>query len=133
MRNCLSSVNILPSAIQKELLVLAPDCQDPVGADISDCGRRASQRLSFDVAGSLFGTVGLDRSTAEWRLTGLDFGSREIHLQRLGIDSWSWCNLVRRFGSPFKRAAGGPGSLAVEATRRGQRYLHAPGSHLLAT
>jgi hypothetical protein len=54
-------------------------------------------------------------------------------LDRLGIDSTSWCDLVKNFGKLFKRAAGRLGSLANEASRRGVCYLHAPGAGLFAS
>ena len=52
-------------------------------------------------------------------------------LERLGLDGESWCDLVAQFGKLFKRAAGTADSLAKEAARRGQRYMHAPGLKLL--
>ena len=39
-----------------------------------------------------------------------------------------WCELVLKFGKLFKRAAGGPDSMNEEAKRRGQGWMHAPGS-----
>ena len=54
-------------------------------------------------------------------------------LDRLGIDSTSWCDLVKNFGKLFKRAAGRLDSLATEAARRGVGYLHAPGAGMFAT
>ena len=53
-------------------------------------------------------------------------------LERIGLDSSTWCELVHRFGRVFKRAAGTAESMAAEATRRGQHYLQSPGSLLLA-
>ena len=48
-------------------------------------------------------------------------------LERLGLDAVGWCDLVKKFGKLFKRAAGNATSLASEAARRGQNYLQAPG------
>lgn len=47
-------------------------------------------------------------------------------LVRLGVDSQQWCDLVKKFGRIFKRAAGTPEHLAQEAVRRGQVWLCAP-------
>ncbi len=44
-------------------------------------------------------------------------------LQRIGLDSHGWCDVVRKFGRIFTRAAGTPASLAGEACRRGQGWL----------
>ena len=52
-------------------------------------------------------------------------------LERLGLDAESWCDLVAQFGKLFKRAAGTADSLATEAARRGQRYMHAPGLKMM--
>ena len=53
-------------------------------------------------------------------------------LQRLGLDPVGWCDLVKKFGKLFKRAAGNADSLSSEAARRGQSYLQAPGVSLLS-
>jgi hypothetical protein len=53
-------------------------------------------------------------------------------LERLGLETTTWCDLVSKFGKLFKRVAGTAPSLAAEAARRGQAYLHAPGLTLLA-
>ena len=76
----------------------------------------------------------------------LDWTGRQLHankrgvipshllpiLDRLGIDSTSWCDLVKNFGKLFKRAAGRLDSPATEAARRGVAYLHAPGAGMFA-
>jgi hypothetical protein len=54
-------------------------------------------------------------------------------LERLGIDTSSWCDLVKKFGKLFRRAVGNADSLANEAGRRGISYLHAPGASMLTT
>tara|TARA_R110002049_G_scaffold72490_7_gene187563 strand:+ start:147841 stop:148746 length:906 start_codon:yes stop_codon:yes gene_type:complete len=47
-------------------------------------------------------------------------------LTRIGLDARGWCDVVRKFGRVFKRAAGTPESLAGEAIRRNQSWLCAP-------
>ncbi|MEQ9407750.1 MAG: hypothetical protein RIK87_08475, partial [Fuerstiella sp.] len=53
-------------------------------------------------------------------------------LERLGVDSANWCDVVEKFGRVFKRAAGTSSSLAKEADRRQQTRLNAPGARLLS-
>ncbi|MFC1757472.1 hypothetical protein ACFL2H_01720 [Planctomycetota bacterium] len=53
-------------------------------------------------------------------------------LERLGLDSLNWCDLVQKFGKLFKRDAGRPESLATEAARRCQDYMQAPGASMLS-
>ncbi|MFC1758685.1 hypothetical protein ACFL2H_07945 [Planctomycetota bacterium] len=48
-------------------------------------------------------------------------------LERLRLDTLIWCDLVQKFGKLFKRAVGTAESLATEAARRGQSFMHAPG------
>ncbi|MEM1224832.1 MAG: hypothetical protein AAGJ40_04005 [Planctomycetota bacterium] len=38
-------------------------------------------------------------------------------LLRIGLDATGWCDVVKKFGRVFKRAAGTPESLAAEAIR----------------
>jgi len=106
---------------------------DPVGADISPCGRRASLKgfLSISLTAYL--------ELLDWtgrQLRSDKRGAIPKHLapilQRVGIDSSDWCELVSKFGRLFKRAVGNRESLAQEATRRGQGWMQAPGSHLLS-
>ncbi|MDA1056041.1 MAG: hypothetical protein O3C40_37140 [Planctomycetota bacterium] len=52
-------------------------------------------------------------------------------LERLGVDTVGWCDLVQKFGKLFKRAAGNAESLSSEAVRRGQSYMQASGVSLL--
>ena len=49
-------------------------------------------------------------------------------LQRIGMSSELWCEVVSRFGKIFQRAAGRPSSLAEAATARGQRWYQAHSS-----
>ena len=67
----------------------------------------------------------------------LDWTGRQLHhdkvgaipdhlapiLTRIGLDAIGWCDVVRKFGRIFKRAAGTPESLAKEAIRCGQHWL----------
>lgn len=101
---------------------------DPVGVDASGCGRRASLKgfLSMPLVRYL--------ELLDWtgrQLHGDKRGSIPDHLapilQRLGIQSNSWCELVRKFGRLFKRAAGSAESISKEAHRRRQNWMQAPG------
>jgi len=62
------------------------------------------------------------------------YGSIPKHLapilSRIGLDCHDWCDLVKKFGKVFKRAAGRADSLAGEAARRSQNWLCAPGNPL---
>ncbi len=106
---------------------------DPVGADASSCGRRASLKgfLSMSLTKYL--------ELLDWTGRQLRSGKRgaipcELSpiLERLGLDASGWCELVQKFGKLFKRAAGSAEHLSAEATRRGQSYMHAPGASLLS-
>ena len=106
---------------------------DPTGPDASSCGRRASLKGFLSMSLSKY-------------LELLDWTGRQIRsdkrgaipadlapvLERLGLDLVGWCDLVKKFGKLFKRAAGSAESLSSEAARRGQRYLQAPGVSLLS-
>ena len=105
---------------------------DPVGVHASGCGRRASLKgfLSISLARYL--------ELLDWTGRQLRHGKRgaipsELApiMKRIGIDSSGWCDLIKKFGRLFKRAAGSPESLASEAARRGQSFMHAPGCSLL--
>ncbi len=103
------------------------------GPDASPCGRRASLR-------------GFMSMSLPQYLELLDWTGRQLHsrgrgsipaelapiLERLGLEVGGWCDLVKKFGKLFKRAAGNAEQLATEAARRGQSYLQAPGAKLLA-
>ncbi len=109
------------------------EASDPVGPDSSDCGRRASLKGFLSMSLSQY-------------LKLLDWTGRQLRakkrgkvppdlapiLERLGVDSQGWCDLVKQFGKLFKRAAGSAESLSSEATRRGQSYMQAPGAGLLS-
>ena len=106
---------------------------DPTGPDASACGRRASLKgfLSMSLSKYL--------ELLDWTGRQLRSGKRgtipsELApiLERLGLDTAGWCDLVKKFGKLFKRAAGNAESLSSEAARRGQSYLQAPGVSLLS-
>lgn len=100
---------------------------DPVGPALEASGRRASSKGFLSV------------SLARY-LELLDWTGRQVHreragkipdhlapiLTRIGVDAQGWCDVVKRFGRIFKRAAGKPESLAGEAVRVGQGWLCAP-------
>jgi hypothetical protein len=104
---------------------------DNTGPDVCPNGRRAS-RKGF-----------LSCSLADY-LSLLDWTGRQLHrskrgaipahlapiLERIGLDSDAWCDLVKKFGQTFKRAAGTHTALQAEAERRGQGWLQAPGNPL---
>ncbi len=105
---------------------------DPVGADASANGRRASCK------GFLPLSLGRYLQLLDWTGRQLRVDKRGAIpadlapiLQRLGLDAANWCDLVLRFGRLFKRVAGGPPAVAAEAKRRGQNWMQAPGAALL--
>ena len=59
------------------------------------------------------------RNEAPFHSTWLRFS------ERIGINAVGWCDLVKKFGKLFKRAAGTADSIAAEAARRGLGYMHA--------
>ena len=106
---------------------------DSTGADLNPTGRRASQKGFLPI------------SLSEY-LDLLDWTGRQVNrkqrgsipanlapiLERIGIDTSGWCDLVKKFGKLFKRAAGTADNLANEAARRGIAYMHGPGTELLS-
>ena len=106
---------------------------DRTGTDANPTSRRASQKGFLPISLSRY-------------LQLLDWTGRQIHkkkrgaipkhlapiLERFGINPVGWCDLVKKFGKLFKRAAGTAESLASEAARRGLDYMHAPGIVLMA-
>ncbi len=125
---------------QKEVLAerrrrLSPveidESSDVAGPDLESSGRRAS-RKGF-----------LCLSMLEY-LQLLDWTGRQLRrgkrgsipdrlapiLQRIGLDSPGWCELVNRFSTFFKRAAGSTDRLAAEARRRHQHWMQCPGNPL---
>ena len=105
---------------------------DPVGVHASGCGRRASLKgfLSISLARYLELLDWTGRQLRHDKRGAIPDELAPI-LKRLGIDSSGWCDLVKKFGRLFKRAAGSPESMAGEAERRGQSFMHAPGCSLL--
>ena len=102
---------------------------DPAGTDASRCGRRASLK------GFLTMSIGRYLELLDWTGRQLKSGKRGTIpaniapiLSRLNIKADRWFDLASRFNRLFKRAAGAPESLAVEASRRGQSWLQAPGA-----
>ena len=53
-------------------------------------------------------------------------------LERIGLSSELWCDLIKRFGKIFKRVAGTPETLANESIRRGTRRYRTSNSPLPA-
>ena len=106
---------------------------DPIGPDPSPGGRRASERGFLPISLTKYIEL-LDWTGRELRKKERGSIPQDLApiLERLGIDPVGWCDLVRRFGKLFKRAAGTPVSMQQEATRRGIGYMHAPGSALFA-
>lgn len=107
--------------------------EDPIGADPDPSGRRASRKGFLTI--SLLQYLEL----LDWTGRQLVRGKRgsiptELApiLNRIGLDGPSWCQLVKRFGRVFKRAAGTAQQLADEASRRGLRWICAPGNPLSA-
>ena len=105
--------------------------QDPVGPDADSSGRRASKKGFLSIS-------------LKHYLELLDWTGREIRedkrgvipshlapiLTRLGLDSHAWCEVVKKFGKVFKRAAGTSDHLQEEAARRGLGWLQCPGNPL---
>jgi hypothetical protein len=106
---------------------------DPVGPDASSCGRRASLKGFLSMSLTKYLEL-LDWTGRQLRSGKRGTIPRELCpiLERLGLDTSGWCDLVEKFGRLFKRAAGNAAHLSAEAVRRGQRYMHAPGASLLS-
>ena len=107
--------------------------RDSAGADRDQTGRRASLKgfLSIPLAQYL--------DLLDWtgrQVRGDKRGAIPKHLapilSRMGLDGHSWCDVVKKFGRMFKRAAGSRQSLHDEAARRNQSYLQGPGAALFA-
>ncbi len=97
---------------------------DEVGPAVETSGRRASSKGFLSVSMARYLEL-LDWTGRQLRADKI--GSIPAHLQpilqRIGLDTHGWCDVVRKFGRIFKRAAGTPESLAGEACRRGQGWL----------
>lgn len=106
---------------------------DSIGTDPDPSGRRASLKGFLPI--SLLQYLEL----LDWTGRELVQGKRgsipnnlNPILSRIGLDGPSWCQLVKRFSRVFKRAAGTTEHLAKEASRRGVRWMCAPGNPLSA-
>ena len=106
---------------------------DPIGPDLNPTPRRASQKgfLSMSLAKYLELLDWTGRQIRSNKRGAIPADLAPI-LDRIGLNTNSWCDLVVQFGRKFKRAAGSPQSLAEEARRRQQPYMHAPGAALIA-
>ena len=105
---------------------------DPIGPDPDDSGFRASLK-------------GLLPISLEQFLELIDWTGRNIRsdkrgaipanldpiMNRLGINTGSWCKLIETFKSCFKRVVGSSSQLEDAAKARGQQRLQAPGLGLL--
>jgi hypothetical protein len=104
------------------------EASDPIGSDGSTSRRRASEKGFLPISLAAY-------------LELLDWTGRQIRrgkrgsipqhlapiLERLGLDTSGWCDLIVKFGRSFKRAVGTAQHLREEASRRGQRWLQSPG------
>ena len=102
---------------------------DPLGGDGGQSSRRASDKGFLPIS------IGKYLELLDWtgrQLVRGKGGAVPSHLdpilKRLGLSPLGWCDLVLRFASYFKRAVGTTAHLREEADRRGQLWLHAPGS-----
>lgn len=97
---------------------------DATGPAVETSGRRASSKGFLPVSMARYLEL-LDWTGRQLRADKV--GSIPEHLapilQRIGVDTHGWCDVVQKFGRIFKRAAGTPESLAGEAGRRGQGWL----------
>ena len=105
------------------------EASDPIGADLSEVSIQDARRASSK--GFLSLTLEFYLDLLDWTGRNLAAGKRgsipnhlEPILQRVGIVSSGWCDLIQQFGRLFKRAVGSPQALSNEATARGQKYLH---------
>lgn len=105
--------------------------RDAVGADPETNGRRASKKGFLSI--SMLHYLELLDWTGR-QLRDDNRGSIPEHLApilaRIGLDCHGWCDLVKKFGRVFKRAAGTVDHLAAEAERRGVGWMHAPDNPL---
>lgn len=105
---------------------------DPIGPNRCPSARRTSQKGFLPISLTRY------LELLDWTGRVIRTGKRgsiptdlKPILVRLGIEPTNWCTLVEKFRKLFKRAAGTGTSLAHEANRRGQNYLHAPGVKLM--
>ena len=93
---------------------------------------RSVSRNGQPKLGSCLGTIFQWRNLAAGKRGAIPDHLEPI-LQRIGIVSSGWCDLIQQFGRLFKRAVGSPQALANEAKARGQKYLHGTQTTAFAT
>jgi len=105
---------------------------DPAGADMNSTGRRASEKgfLPISLAHYLELLDWTGRTIRTGKRGSIPSQLAPI-LSRLGLEAGVWCEIVKKFGKLFKRAAGTAESLSAEADRRGQSYMQAPALALM--
>lgn len=108
------------------------ETSDPSGPDGDESGRRASRKGFLPI--SLIKYLEL----LEWTGRQIAQGKRgkippesEPILDKLGLASSTWSELVKSFGHLFHRAVGKEENLQQEAARRGQKRFRAPGLGLM--
>jgi REP element-mobilizing transposase RayT len=109
--------------------------RDATGPDPSAGGRRASDKgflssISLTQYLELLDWTG--RQVRRNKAGSIPNSLRPI-LERLGLVPEAWCDLVRKFGRLFKRAAGSADHMTAEASRRGQAWMQCPGRTAFAT
>ena len=92
------------------------ETSDRPGPDASDCGRRASLKGFLPKSLSQYLEL-LDWTGRQLRLKKRGRIPAELApiLQRLGLSTVGWCDLVKKFGKLFKRAVGSVERLSTEA------------------
>lgn len=100
------------------------ESSDPVGPCVEESGRRASFKGFLAVSLVRYLEL-LDWTGRQLRQDKIGTIPKHLApiLSRIGLDPPGWCDIVRKFGRVFKRAAGTPESLAQEAIRCGQSWL----------
>ena len=105
------------------------------GAMPSKTGKRASDKgflgMSFELYLKLLDWTGrqIRRDNKKGRIPS----DLAPILERVGLSGELWCDVVKRFGKIFKRVAGTPESLALEAILRGQSSCRTGGSPIPTT
>ncbi|QDV13482.1 hypothetical protein CA51_33720 [Rosistilla oblonga] len=105
---------------------------DPIGADIDSSHRRSSSKGFLSISLSKYLAL-IDWTGRQLRDDKRGSIPAELApvLTRIGLDAPAWCDLVKRFGRLFKRAAGTSQSLCQEAARRRQAWMQAPQNPLV--
>ncbi len=101
---------------------------DPTDSDLRASPRRASEKGFLPI--SLTAYLELLDWTGREILRGKR-GAIPAHLapilERLGLDTLGWCDLIVQFGRSFKRVVGTAEHMRQEAMQRGQHWLQSPG------